>query len=51
MNLKRRKLRDFYFCAIRTGGSFLTVTHIVQRAGVISLRAVLGGLHHHYGRI
>jgi Integrase core domain len=27
------------------------VSRPVQRAGVISSRAVLGGLHHHYGRI
>ncbi|MCA6113154.1 transposase [Bradyrhizobium cenepequi] len=27
------------------------VSRSVQRTGVISSRAVLGGLHHHYGRI
>ena len=27
------------------------VSRSVQRAGVISSRAILGGLHHHYGRI
>jgi hypothetical protein len=27
------------------------VSRLVQRAGVIRSRAILGGLHHHYGRI
>jgi hypothetical protein len=28
-----------------------SVSRSVQRAGFISSRAVLGGLHHHYGRV
>jgi hypothetical protein len=38
---------------IRTHRSFkdAPVSRLVQRAGVIRSRAILGGLHHHYGRV
>jgi len=52
----RRILRSYarYYNDIRTHRSLdkdAPVARPVQRAGVISSRAVLGGLHHHYGRI
>jgi transposase InsO family protein len=52
----RRILRSYarYYNDIRTHRSLdkdAPVSRPVQRAGVISSRAVLGGLHHHYGRI
>jgi transposase InsO family protein len=52
----RRILRSYarYYNDIRIHRSLdkdAPVSRPVQRAGVISSRAVLGGLHHHYGRI
>ena len=52
----RRILRFYarYYNEIRTHRSLdkdAPGTRPVQRVGVISSRAVLGGLHHHYGRI
>jgi transposase InsO family protein len=52
----RRILRSYarYYNDIRIHRSLdkdAPVSRAVQRAGVISSRAVLGGLHHHYGRI
>jgi transposase InsO family protein len=52
----RRILRSYarYYNDIRTHRSLdkdAPVSRPVQRAGVISSRAVLGGLHHRYGRI
>ena len=52
----RRILRFYarYYNEIRTHRSLdkdAPVTRPVQRVGIISSRAVLGGLHHHYGRI
>ena len=43
-----------YYNDIRTHRSLnkdAPVSRLVQRAGVIRSRAILGGLHHHYGRI
>jgi transposase InsO family protein len=45
---------DYYNRVIRTHRSLnkdAPVSRSIQRAGFISSRAVLGGLHHHYGRI
>src|SRR3981189_3396729 len=42
-----------YYNGVRTHRSLnkdAPVSRSVQRAGVISSRAILGGLHHHYGR-
>jgi transposase InsO family protein len=52
----RRILRSYarYYNEIRTHRSLdkdAPVTRPVQRVGIISSRAVLGGLHHHYGRV
>src|SRR5450755_3581515 len=52
----RRILRSYacYYNGIRTHRSLnkdAPVSRSVQRTGVISSRAILGGLHHHYGRI
>ena len=52
----RRILRSYarYYNDIRIHRSLdkdAPVSRAVHRAGVISSRAVLGGLHHHYGRI
>jgi transposase InsO family protein len=52
----RRILRSYarYHNEIRTHRSLdkdAPVTRPVQRVGIISSRAVLGGLHHHYGRV
>jgi transposase InsO family protein len=52
----RRILRSYarYYNEIRTHRSLdkdAPVTRPVQRVGVISSRAVLGGLHHHYARV
>jgi transposase InsO family protein len=51
-----RILRSYarYYSDIRTHRSLdkdAPVTRPVQRVGVVSSRAVLGGLHHYYGRI
>jgi hypothetical protein len=43
-----------YYNGVRTHRSLnkdASVSRSVQRTGVISSRAILGGLHHHYGRI
>jgi hypothetical protein len=43
-----------YYSGVRTHRSSnkdAPVSRSVQRTGVISSRAILGGLHHHYGRI
>jgi transposase InsO family protein len=55
MHLRRvlRSYADYYNC-FRTHRSLnkdAPVSRPVQRTGVISSRAILGGLHHHYGRI
>src|SRR3954451_10317727 len=52
----RRVLQSYadYYNSVRTHRSLnkdAPVSRSVQRAGVISSSAVLGGLHHHYGRI
>src|SRR5277367_6473960 len=52
----RRILRSYsrYYNDVRTHRSLnkdAPVSRSVQRAGVISSRAILGGLHHHYRRI
>src|SRR5882757_6299550 len=52
----RRILKSYahYYNGVRTHRSFnkdAPVSRSVQRAGVISSRAVLGGLHHHYVRV
>jgi transposase InsO family protein len=52
----RRILKSYahYYNGVRTHRSLnkdAPVSRSVQRAGVISSRAILGGLHHHYGRI
>ena len=52
----RRILKSYadYYNGIRTHRSLnkdAPVTRLVQRAGVIRSRAILGGLHHHYARI
>src|SRR5216684_1636072 len=51
-----RILRSYadYYNGVRTHRSLnkdAPVSRSVQRTGVISSRAILGGLHHHYGRI
>jgi hypothetical protein len=52
----RRILKSYahYYNGVRTHRSVnkdAPVSRSVQRTGVISSRAILGGLHHHYGRI
>ena len=52
----RRVLKSYahYYNGVRTHRSLnkdAAVSRSVQRAGVISSRAILGGLHHHYGQI
>jgi transposase InsO family protein len=52
----RRALRSYadYYNSFRTHRSLnkdATVSRPVQRAGVISSRAILGGLHHRYARV
>jgi transposase InsO family protein len=52
----RRILKNYaaYYNGVRTHRSLnkdAPVSRPVQRAGVISSSAILGGLHHHYGRI
>jgi transposase InsO family protein len=52
----RRILKSYahYYTGVRTHRSLnkdSPVSRSVQRAGVISSSAILGGLHHHYGRI
>jgi len=52
----RRLLRSYarYYNEIRTHRSLdkdAPVTRPVQRVGIISSRAVLGGLHHRYARV
>jgi transposase InsO family protein len=52
----RRILRSYadYYNGVRTHRSLnkdALVSRSVQRSGVIRSRAILGGLHHHYGRI
>jgi len=51
----RRILKSYadYYNGVRTHRSLnkdAPVSRPVQRAGVISSRAILGGLHHHYAR-
>src|SRR5258706_767139 len=50
----RRVLKSYadYYNSVRTHrclNNDAPVSHPVQRTGVISSRAILGGLHHHYG--
>src|SRR5258706_15312787 len=52
----RRILKSYahYYNGVRTHRSLnkdAPVSRSVQRTGIISSRAILGGLHHHYGRI
>jgi transposase InsO family protein len=52
----RRILKSYahYYNGVRTHRALnkdAPVSRSVQRAGVISSSAILGGLHHHYGRI
>ena len=52
----RRILRSYadYYNGVRTHRSLdkdAPVSRPVQRTGVISSRAILGGLHHHYARV
>jgi hypothetical protein len=54
MHLRRvlKYYADYYNC-VRTHRSLnkdAPVSRPVQRTGVISSRAILGGLHHHYAR-
>jgi transposase InsO family protein len=54
MHLRRvlKSCADYYNC-VRTHRSLnkdAPVSRPVQRTGVISSRAILGGLHHHYAR-
>ena len=54
MHLRRvlKSYADYYNC-VRTHRSLnkdAPVSRPVQRSGVISARAILGGLHHHYAR-
>jgi hypothetical protein len=47
------RLDAHYYTGVRTHRSLnkdAPVSRSVQRAGVISSRAIVGGLHHHYGR-
>jgi hypothetical protein len=55
MHLRRvpKSYADYYNCA-RTHRSLnkdAPVSRPVQRSGVISSGAILGGLHHHYARV
>jgi transposase InsO family protein len=55
MHLRRvlKSYADYYNC-VRTHRSLdkdAAVTRQIQRIGSIKSRAILGGLHHHYGRI
>ena len=55
MHLRRvlKSYADYYNC-VRTHRSLnkdAPVSRPVQRTGVISSRAILGGLHHHYARV
>jgi Integrase core domain len=50
----RRILKSYADCyngirAHRSSNKDAPVSRLVQRAGVIRSRAILGGLHHHYG--
>jgi transposase InsO family protein len=52
----RRVLKSYadYYNSVRTHRSLnkdAPVSRPVQQAGVISSRAILGGLHHHYARV
>src|SRR5258705_5979261 len=52
----RRVLKSYadYYNCVRTHRSLnkdAPVSRPVQRTGVISSRAILGGLHHHYARV
>jgi transposase InsO family protein len=52
----RRVVKSYanYYNGVRTHRSLnkdAPVSRPVQRTGVIRSRAILGGLHHHYGRI
>src|ERR1700692_3725183 len=52
----RRVLKSYadYYTSVRTHRSLnkdAPVTRPVQRTGVISSRAILGGLHHRYARV
>jgi hypothetical protein len=52
----RRILKSYadYYNGVRTHRSVnkdAPVSRLVQRAGVIRSRAILGGLHHHYVRV
>src|SRR5258705_9889902 len=52
----RRVLKSYadYYNSLRTHRSLnkdTPVSRPVQRTGVISSRAILGGLHHHYARV
>ena len=52
----RRILRSYacYYNGFRTHRSLdkdAPISRLVQRAGVINSRAILGGLHHHYARV
>jgi transposase InsO family protein len=54
MHLRRvMKYYADYYNSFRTHRSLkdTPVSRPVQRAGVISSRTILGGLHHHYGRV
>jgi hypothetical protein len=46
-----RKSYADYYNRFRTHRKDAPVSRSVQRTGVIRSRAILGGLHHHYGRI
>jgi transposase InsO family protein len=55
MHLRRvlKSYADYYNCVRthRSLGKDAPVTRQIQRIGSIKSRAILGGLHHHYGRI
>jgi hypothetical protein len=50
---RRSSYADYYnrFRTHRSWNEDAPVSRSVQRTGVIRSRAILGGLHHHYGRI
>ena len=53
LRLVLKSYADYYNC-VRTHRSLnndALVSRLVQRTGVISSRAILGGLHHHYSRV
>jgi hypothetical protein len=55
-NLRQAHLKSYadYYNGVRTHRSLnkdAPVSRPIQRTGIISSRAILGGLHHHYARV